>query len=354
VKDKLLTNVLLVASFLTLGPIALASTIWYVNGVNGSDNHNCKSPTSACKTIKHAISLASSGDTIMVAPATYKENLTIGISLKILGASTRTTIIDGGGVTTVVTIPTTNPNVTLSNLTIRNGFGAGISNNGTLLVSSSTINGNTGLIGGGVSNSGRLTITNSTISGNVARSVFGGRGGGVFNGGTLTLSNSTISGNLAAGRGFPSFGGGIFNGGTLTISNSTISGNRASAGGGISNSGTATLQNSILLNSTFFGGDCNGSITSDGYNLSGDNSCNLSGPGDHNNTDPLLGFLQNNGGPTDTMALLNGSPAIDSGNPSGCTDGHGHLLKTDQRGMPRPDKEDSGSCDRGAYERQKD
>jgi hypothetical protein len=290
----------------------------------------------------------------MVAPAIYKENLTIGISLKILGASTRTTIIDGGGVNTVVGIPTTNPTVTLSNLTIRNGFG-GIYNNGTLLVSSSTINGNTASGGGGISNGGRLTIRNSTISGNVARSAFGGRGGGIANTGTLTLSNSTISGNLAPpGRGFKSFGGGIFNGGTLTLSNSTIVGNRASVGGGITNFGTATLQDSILLNSPVFGGDCGGSITSDGYNLSGDNSCNLNGPGDHNNTDALLGALQNNGGPTDTIALLNGSPAIDSGNPSGCTDGQGHLLKTDQRGMPRPDKEDSSSCDRGAYERQKD
>jgi hypothetical protein len=47
-------------------------------------------------------------------------------------------------------------------------------------------------------------------------------------------------------------------------------------------------------------------------------------------------------------------PAIDAGNPSGCTDGQGHLLKTDQRGKPRPDKEDTGGCDMGAYERQKD
>jgi hypothetical protein len=55
-------------------------------------------PTTACKTIKHAISLASSGDTIMVAAATYTENLTIGISLKVIGSGARTTIVDGGGV----------------------------------------------------------------------------------------------------------------------------------------------------------------------------------------------------------------------------------------------------------------
>src|SRR5262252_894523 len=60
---------------------ALASTTWYVNGVNGSDSNNCKSATTACKTIGHAISLASSGDSIMVAAATYSEDLTISISL---------------------------------------------------------------------------------------------------------------------------------------------------------------------------------------------------------------------------------------------------------------------------------
>jgi hypothetical protein len=90
------------------------------------------------------------------------------------------------------------------------------------------------------------------------------------------------------------------------------------------------------------------------YNLSSDNSCNFNGPGDLNNTDPKLGKLGNYGGPTQTIPLLSGSPAIDAGNPNGCTDGQGHLLKTDQRGKPRPDNEDTGGCDMGAYERQSD
>jgi hypothetical protein len=95
-------------------------------------------------------------------------------------------------------------------------------------------------------------------------------------------------------------------------------------------------------------------MTSNGYNLSSDGSCDFSGPGDLNNTDPKLGPLQNNGGPTQTQALLPGSPAIDAGNPSGCTDNKGNLLKTDQRGAPRPGKEDTSGCDMGAYERQTD
>jgi hypothetical protein len=96
--------------------------------------------------------------------------------------------------------------------------------------------------------------------------------------------------------------------------------------------GTMNLQNSIVSNSPP-GENCSGQVpvTSQGY-LSSDGTCNFSNTGDLNNTDPLLGPLQNKGGPTETMALLSGSPAIDAGNPSGCTDGSGHLLETDQRG----------------------
>jgi hypothetical protein len=164
------------------------------------------------------------------------------------------------------------------------------------------------------------------------------------------------SASVQAGRGSVGSGGGIANGGKLTINNSTLSQNSASnVGGGIGNSNgsTATLQNSIVANNSP-GGNCNGTMTSNGYNLSSDGTCNLNSTGDLNNTDPKLGTLGNYGGPTQTIPLLSGSPAIDAGNPSGCTDGRGHLLKTDQRGKPRPDKEDSGGCDRGAYERQKD
>jgi hypothetical protein len=68
----------------------------------------------------------------------------------------------------------------------------------------------------------------------------------------------------------------------------------------------------------------------------------------------MLGPLQYNGEPTQTMAVLPGSPAIDTGNPKGCKDSQGHLLKTDQLGQRRPNPEDTGGCDRGAYERQSD
>ena len=85
---------LLVILLLALAPALVASTTWYVDGVNGNDSNNCLSPTAACKTIGHAISLASSGDSIMVAAATYNESFTISVSLKVIGASASTTIIN--------------------------------------------------------------------------------------------------------------------------------------------------------------------------------------------------------------------------------------------------------------------
>jgi hypothetical protein len=351
-------NLLLVVLFLALAPAALASSNWYVDGVHGTDNNDCKSPQHACKTIGHAISLASSGDSITVAAATYRENLSIGLSLQIVGASAATTIIDGGGVNTVVTV-SKSVLVSLSNMTIRNGFatigGGGIYNNGTLTINNSTVKGNRAKSGGGgICNNFSLTINNSTINGNRAQGTVYSAGGAIYNFGRLAINNSTLSGNSAI------VGGGIFNhdGGTLRINNSTLSGNSTGSGGGgnIYSDRTSTLQNSIVANK-HGQGNCSGTfngIQSNGYNLSSDNTCNFNNIGDLNNTDPMLGPLQNNGGPTQTMGLLPGSPAIDSGNPNGCTDNLGHLLITDQRGSPRPDKEDSVGCDRGAYESQTD
>jgi hypothetical protein len=396
VTHRLLTSTLLIALFLALP--AVASTTWYVNGVTGINSNTCKSPTTACKTIGHAIALASPGDSIMVAAATYAENLSVAFNLTVAGAGATTTIIDGGSVGRVVTISNTNTAVKISYLTLRNGhasYGAGILNYGTLTLDHMSLTGNTvtsgssfgdsggaisniypatltisnslitnnrvssklnASLGGGIVNSGTLTISNSTVSGNAVSGV-GYNGGvnhsggaGIYNRGTLRINNSTFNGNSVLNAGT---GGRIFNSGSLTINNGTISGNGAASGGGIYNNGTATFQNSIVANA-LSGGNCSGSVISHGYNLSGDGTCNFEGTGDLNNTNPLLGPLQNNGGPTPTTALLSGSPAIDSGNPGGCADGQGHLLKTDQRGAPRPDTEDTAGCDRGAYERQSD
>jgi len=374
-KKQPFTTLTLLALFVALPPVALASTTWYVDGVNGNDGNTCQTPQTACKTIGHAISLASSGDSIVVAPATYTERLGIAISLNVIGSGARTTIIDGQAAGSVIGISSP-AQVTLSNITVRNGhasFGAGIYNEGRLTINSSTVTGNNAnffgsiisccAYGGGIYNgtNGTLTINNSTISANTAGGggwhcgllPCQGSGGGIANVGQLRINNSTISGNSAFGLQWTSGGGGgIFNGypGGMMVSNSTISGNSGTHGGGIYPGGG--FQNSIVANNS--GQNCSNPVTSDGYNLSSDGTCNFNKVGDLNNHAPLLGPLQNNGGPTDTMALLLGSPAIDAGNPAGCKDAQGNLLLTDQRGMPRPDKEDASGCDMGAYESQGD
>jgi CSLREA domain-containing protein len=301
----------------------------------------------------------------------------------------------GGGISNGGTLTLTNSTVSGNSA----AFGGGISNSGTLTLTNSTVSGNNAgeeggigaAEGGGILNfsGGTVILTNSTVSGNKALS--NSHGGGIYNGGgTLTLTNSTVSGNSAEFD-----GGGIFNnGGTLTLTNSTVSGNSAEFdGGGILHSGffpgnvtifsstitgntsgvgtglgfgggiaivnigssVVSFQNTILagnqdemtiLGHTFFqNDDCSGTIFSNGHNLMGVNNCMVSDPA-LIIADPQLGPLQNNGGPTQTHALLAGSPAIDAGDPGGCQDSLGALLTTDQRGFPRP----KAGCDIGAYE----
>jgi hypothetical protein len=397
-EDNMKSKLICVATLtlLTIVPVAFGSN-WYVDGKHGNDNNNCKSRQHACKTISNAISLTLPGDSIFVAPAVYHESIFVPYNLKIIGSGAKTTIIDAEGLQAQVAVVGSEPRVpsTLSGMTFRNGdvvanggggiyncfstltvidsiitgnrvrggpgifpYGGGIYNcgNATLTLINTTVSDNNAEFGGGICNGGMLTIINSTFSGNVARKQ---KGGAIANYGTLTLTNSTLTGNSSSTEGRA---GGILNGGLfqssgfLLIRNSTISGNVAAEDEGVGifnvNGSTAELKNSIVANHA--GGNCHGAMTSFGYNLSSDDSCNFSGPGDLNNTEPLLGLLQSNGGPTDTMALLPGSPAIDGGNPDGCTTAGGKLLKTDQRGMPRPDREDKTGCDIGAYERQKD
>jgi hypothetical protein len=247
---------------------------------------------------------------------------------------------------------------TISGLTIRNGA-VGIDNPvGTLTVRNCVIS---GMSVGGIHNGSSLTVVNSnvsdnffgiynitgefgvvtatilstTVSGNSAGGVvaapnfFGGRayititdctisgnlGGGIVGAATLlTVANSTISGNSAG-----TSGGGIGTSTTLRVANCTITGNSAPSGGGIYNVGSVEVSNTIL-NAGASGENIfnnGGTVTSDGYNLSSDDGGGyLTGPGDQINTDPLLGPLQDNGGPTFTHALLPGSPAIDAGDPN--------------------------------------
>ena len=213
-------------------------------------------------------------------------------------------------------------------------FGGGIFNfNGALTVNNCTISGNgAAFSGGGIVSSASgaaatLTITNSTISDNSATAndgggILSGAAGSVASIASVIVSNSTLSGNSATGN-----GGAIANAADvgqfarLTITNSTISDNSATGnGGGIYNAGAAEFQiGSTILNAGSSGENIfnSGRGTSLGYNLSSDDGAGiLTGTGDQINTDPMLGPLQDNGGPTFTHALLPGSPAIDAGDPS--------------------------------------
>jgi hypothetical protein len=222
-------------------------------------------------------------------------------------------------------------------------YGGAIGNYGTLIISATTLNGNSAASrGGGIYNytGGTVAVTNSAISSNVVSGTTGSLGGGGIytEASTIQITTSTISGNRVTNGS----GGGIFNGlpftgagGMLSLANCTIAGNSATggSGGGITNTSinTANARNTLIANNTASSSpDFAGTLVILGWDLIGNTSgTTTSGSGFSSrfNVNPLLGPLQDNGGPTFTHALLPGSLAIDAGNSSGLT--------TDQRGAPR-------------------
>jgi hypothetical protein len=255
---------------------------------------------------------------------------------------------NGGGVENAGTL-------TLSSSTIENNAagsgleGGGVYNDGVMTLSGCTITNNKvggiGANGGGIDNSGTLLVSYSTIASNSAD-----QGGGISNSATLTIADSTVADNSA-----DSLGGGIYNSSSLTAVNTTIADNAVvvGSGGGLYAAGgtTTTLDNTIVALNTVDGipGEIGGSVsTTSSYNLIGQGGAfgGLSNgvKGNHVGvTSPGLGSLANNGGPTQTIALLPGSPAVDAG--SNALDG----LATDQRGLARIYH---GTIDIGAYELQ--
>ena len=260
--------------------------------------------------------------------------------------------LDMGGLTVI-----SNSQI-VSNTANLGGGGINITAPGRVFISGSQLDANkmpaTNTLGGGILNVGMLTVIQSTLNGNFAYS-----GGGIFNYRTVTLTNVTLSGNSATN------GGGIYNfHATVTLNNSTLSGNTAlTYGGGIYHSGgnaaqSISLKSTIVANSpsgencTRDPGSASGStIVSFGYNLSSDSSCipYFNYPtvlNDLNNTDPNLGPLAHNGGPTLThMPLTPDSPGIDR--IPNFTNGCGTTLTTDQRSAARPI---NGKCDIGSVE----
>ncbi|HVO24512.1 MAG TPA: choice-of-anchor Q domain-containing protein [Candidatus Margulisiibacteriota bacterium] len=279
--------------------------------------------------------------------------------------STNSAGLGGGGIYNHSgTVTVTNSTFSGNSAASTTGGGGGIGNSGTLTVSNSTFSGNSAdYDGGGIGNSGTLAVTNSTFSGNSASH----GGGGIGNSGTLAVTNSTFSGNSAShnGGGIASIGtvtvtnstfssnsagydGGGIASGTGTVTNSTFSGNSASHnGGGITSIGRLTVTNTIVANSTT-GGNCAGSVTDGGHNIDDGTTCGLAGTS-LSTTNPMLDSagLANNGGPTQTIALQAGSPAINAGDESVCA--APPVSNLDQRGYVRPGT-GHGQCSIGAYE----
>jgi CSLREA domain-containing protein len=211
-------------------------------------------------------------------------------------------------------------------------LGGGILNSGgTLTVTETTLDANFASAGGGLANEsdGDVTVRRSTVSNNATD----GPGAGILNdSGTLQVFNSTLAFNRV-GRGFGGAGGIGIEDGTVTVVQSTVYGNTGLSGeltgvGGIDNRGadTFTLANSIVARNVSDSGNPNvrGTINVDNDNFVGG--------------DPLLGPLQDNGGPTLTLAPLPGSPVLDAGTNVFATQtgqAGGTALTTDQRGFTR-------------------
>jgi hypothetical protein len=310
-------------------------------GDGAATSANC--PGAGCR-LRDALAAVNDGDTINFAVTgtitLSSGQLVVDKHVTIDGPGADQLSVDANHNSRVFSIAS-GKTVTIDGLTITNGLASGMGTAGvgggifndhaTLTVSNCTLSGNSAGNGGGIFNLGdffgtaTLTVSNCTLSGNSGS----GGGGGIFNDGvsfgsaTLTVSNSTLSGNSGTGD----TGGGILNNGDsngtapLTVSNSTLSGNSASSGGGgiFNNHATLDITNTIL-NAGAQGGNISnnsGTVTSHGYNLSSDSGGGLlTATGDQINTDPKLGPLQDNGGPTYTHALLSCSPAIDGGDPS--------------------------------------
>lgn len=313
--------------------------------------------------------------------AAAQGDLDVTADVTIAGAGPGATIVDGGGLERVFEIIGT---VQISGMTIRNGaaispgspqyggnyIGGLIENVATLTLVNCFLSGGRANAGGAIwsGGAGTLTIDRCAISGGEAvdLGITNAEGGGIYTNTATSISNSTISGNWSAGNG----GGILVQDATVTLTNATMSGNVAAGAGGLdSTNGILTLRhvtmtnnfgsiggirhysfdgsrkvtfsNSIVAANTFDNCSTNGAnFVSQGGNLDSENSCGFALGTDRRNADARLGPLVDNGGSTETRALLAGSAALDAGTSAACT-------AADQRGVARPK---GAACDSGAFE----
>lgn len=376
---------LALCSMLFTAVAADAATTYHVDTT--ADGGDCGSGNPC--SLRGAITAAADGDTVEVPHGDYNitGTITIGTGITLVGESAANTEVIGDAAHRVFN--KTNGAVTIRNLTLTGGlapagnspgYGGGIyQSGGDLVLDHVAVTGNTAECGGGggvanLSDGNSLTITHSEISNNTVRTDTGGEfpcsggvdllGGGLlmfpFN--PLSIDNTTIAGNSATID-----GGGIYNGGlpstrtapelagalpTAPLLNTTIAGNTISAPRDGTAAGLSAHGRDFAAQNSIVAGNLAGSTpvncfqsdsftTTGGYNIADDTSCGFTDATDKENTDPKLGSLAANGGQTRTMALQDGSPALDAFMSHGCP-------ADDQRDVTRPQ---NGKCDIGAYER---
>ena len=366
-----LTITTLVAVF-TLGVFAQsvqAQTTYFVDGDIGNDVNSCTAPGSACQTINAALAKVVAGDTVKIAPSAnpYNESITVpagDLTIEGTGQHAEGVEINQG-------LSNTMDNVTIRNLFINAANTQAILSSGNLTLEKVVLTGHAQYCGGALSlldsyqsrgypyyHDTFTTIKDSTLTGSTAAT----DGGAICarSGTTLEIINSVISGNEATGSkdsNYYGWGGAIYVwGGDVSLYNTTVTGNEALKTGGafyvVPGIGySLKLYNSLVADNSANGVpqncDANGNIQDGAYNLADENSCgnpNVSGLFTVSG-DPLLDSLGDNGGFTPTHELLEGSPAIDAGDPDGCKGPDGAVLENDQTGHQRV-----GRCDIGSYE----
>lgn len=349
--------------------------------------------------LRTLMNAAAPGDTIIIPPGTIvltgaanddanaSGDLDFTKDLTIVGAGAELTIIDGAGRDRIFHVPS-GRTASISGLTMRNGFidpldpglfepsGGGLLSRGNVTLADVIVAENTAQGGGGIANftPGVMSIAGATVRDNFSTGITA-NGGGISNFGTMTIDSSTISGNTISPPGGSTQGAGIINVDTMTITNTTVSGNFTEGGlgagiyqtpfanilrltnvtiaqnrtlhmgGGLmSVGGKVVMANTILSDNEDASGspgrDCAGSIDSLGHNLVFRSDCSFAGvtAGNIIGRRAGLGPLQDNGGPTSTHGLRNGSRAIDAGDNALCP-------MQDQRGVLRVT-----TCDIGALE----
>lgn len=257
-----------------------------------------------------------------------------GGEITLSGAGAASTILDGDNIGNDVLEIGGSGTTTIEGVTVENAADTGIYDNGVVELHDSVVQNNADV---GIQDGDHgLTVSGSTISGNgnASAGVDTQFNGGIFSeSGNLTVVNSTVTGNNGSGIYEDSSGG-------LSLQNDTIAAN-PSVGLDL-REGVGSAVNTIIAQNT--SGDCTNALDNWGQtehnNLDSDNSCDFTSSTDLTGVNPQLGPLQDNGGPTPTMALAATSPAVDAGDDSSCP-------ATDQRGISRPQ---GPHCDIGAFE----